>query len=469
MFNYLPKRMPSKLILNEEDATNEEVTKNEEAINNSDDEKIKPHETCKAWLRENSDFKLRNFQLNPIRIKGYPTDKNHCSFICEFGDFENSDAHLESMPTGNPESLSIRMTMESVTNYPHYGKQLANAQGIDILMNTHLDSQVPVPYFSWAEYDFMKPAVDKKLPVMASAFISNCGASSFRLKAMEELSKNGISIDSFGRCMHSKDAKSIDSFGRCMHSKDAKSSKSDTIRNYKFHLAFENSIEEDYVTEKYFQSLVEGTVPVVIGSPNIKDYEPQDGSIIHVENLEQIPQVAAQMKSLMNDESEYKKMLEWKSKGPSTKFLALVDLAVVHSQCRLCIHVGTTVRLKEIATKHPECQCQQSTGQTTFRVFLRERGKFEFQEMFFDSTDLSIESFYDQIRNHFLSQDYSPIWIGSRKDFYSTGKNLKIYAVYPATSNQRDALYGTANFTSSNQILNHFNNNPCAHLEIIFT
>lgn len=34
--------------------------------------------------------------------------------------------------------------------------------------------------------------------------------------------------------------------------------KVDTLKRYKFSLAFENSNEEDYVTEKFFQSLVAG-------------------------------------------------------------------------------------------------------------------------------------------------------------------------------------------------------------------
>lgn len=36
--------------------------------------------------------------------------------------------------------------------------------------------------------------------------------------------------------------------------------KVETLKRYKFSLAFENSNEEDYVTEKFFQSLVAGTV-----------------------------------------------------------------------------------------------------------------------------------------------------------------------------------------------------------------
>lgn len=34
--------------------------------------------------------------------------------------------------------------------------------------------------------------------------------------------------------------------------------KVETLKHYKFSLAFENSNEEDYVTEKFFQSLVAG-------------------------------------------------------------------------------------------------------------------------------------------------------------------------------------------------------------------
>jgi hypothetical protein len=40
----------------------------------------------------------------------------------------------------------------------------------------------------------------------------------------------------------------------CLHAVD----KVETLKRYKFSLAFENSNEEDYVTEKFFQSLVTG-------------------------------------------------------------------------------------------------------------------------------------------------------------------------------------------------------------------
>jgi len=39
---------------------------------------------------------------------------------------------------------------------------------------------------------------------------------------------------------------------------------------YKFSLAFENAICDDYITEKLWRPLLVGSVPVVMGSPKVK-------------------------------------------------------------------------------------------------------------------------------------------------------------------------------------------------------
>jgi hypothetical protein len=38
-----------------------------------------------------------------------------------------------------------------------------------------------------------------------------------------------------------------------------------TLRRYKFAIAFENSETDDYVTEKFYQALLAGAVPIVLG------------------------------------------------------------------------------------------------------------------------------------------------------------------------------------------------------------
>jgi Glycosyltransferase family 10 (fucosyltransferase) C-term len=73
-------------------------------------------------------------------------------------------------------------------------------RGFNIIMTTSLSSDIPVGYFSWAEYDIMAPVRPKTEKALAAAFISNCNGNNFRLKALEMLEKAGIKIDSYGSC-----------------------------------------------------------------------------------------------------------------------------------------------------------------------------------------------------------------------------------------------------------------------------
>jgi hypothetical protein len=72
-------------------------------------------------------------------------------------------------------------------------------------MTTSLSSDIPVGYFSWAEYDIMAPVRPKTENALAAAFISNCNGNNFRLKALEMLEKAGIKIDSYGSCLNNHD------------------------------------------------------------------------------------------------------------------------------------------------------------------------------------------------------------------------------------------------------------------------
>ncbi|KAJ8770396.1 hypothetical protein K2173_015010 [Erythroxylum novogranatense] len=57
-------------------------------------------------------------------------------------------------------------------------------RGYDVVMTTSLSLDVPVGYFSWAEYDMMAPVQPKTEKALAAAFISNCGTRNFRLQRL---------------------------------------------------------------------------------------------------------------------------------------------------------------------------------------------------------------------------------------------------------------------------------------------
>lgn len=84
---------------------------------------------------------------------------------------------------------------------------MSTRKGYNIVMTTSLSSDVPVGYFSWAEYDLMAPVMPKTEKALAAAFISNCGARNFRLQALEALEKLKIPIDSYGGCHRNRDGR----------------------------------------------------------------------------------------------------------------------------------------------------------------------------------------------------------------------------------------------------------------------
>ena len=47
-----------------------------------------------------------------------------------------------------------------------------------------------------------------------------------------------------------------------------------TLLDYRFCLAYENSVERDYISEKLFDCFYAGCVPIYFGAPNITDYIP---------------------------------------------------------------------------------------------------------------------------------------------------------------------------------------------------
>lgn len=358
----------------------------------------------------------------------------------------------------------------------------------------------------------MKPLAPKEEDV--AAFIPNCGAKSFRLQALEALSANF----------------SVHSYGRCMRNKDTSEPKPDVLQRYRFTLAFENSqvlpitqsechdckfpgkaghtldvpgvnlapfvsclldlewilvqrrgcVQElDYVTEKYIQALEAGSVPIVIGATNIADYEVAPNSMLVLETMDDMPRVAARMHYLIQNATAYNEMLEWKATGPQDKFLALLDLSVVHSSCSLCIHLATRICEAEEAAqpRQPPCNCRRSPGgPVVHHVLVRERGRFDSQDVFLEGNNMTVARLHAAIQQAFSTARHVPIWHSHRPDFkvgaWQTGSDapveLRIYRVYQIGQTQRAALYGDASLDTDAKVADVVGANPCAKLEVIF-
>ncbi|CAO2188570.1 unnamed protein product [Urochloa humidicola] len=376
----------------------------------ADDDEIRQ---CQERLeREDAVPYDRDFDKDPVLVGGAAKDWNKCSVGCEFG-FSASktpDATFGIAP--DPSVDSILRSMESSQYYSENNIDVARGRGYKIVMTTSLSSDVPVGYFSWAEYDIMAPVPPKTEEALAAAFISNCGARNFRLQALEMLENLDVKIDSYGSCHRNRDGK-VD--------------KVETLKRYKFSLAFENSNEEDYVTEKYFQSLVAGSIPVVVGAPNIQEFSPGEGAILHIKELDDVASVAKTMKNIASNPDAFNQSLRWKYDGPSDSFKALIDMAAVHSSCRLCIHIATKIHEKEERTPkftNRPCSCSSKKG-TVYHLFVRERGQFKSESVYLRSGQMTQRALESAVLAKFRSLNHVPVWKDERPPSIRGGDDLK--------------------------------------------
>ena len=120
---------------------------------------------------------------------------------------------------------------------------------------------------------------------LATAVMSNCMAKNGRTEYLKELMKF-MHVDSFGTCVgNAKIGDAIlarHGFGngsRDHFAGDYRGVKKEVFAGYPFVLAFENANCYDWVTEKPFDALLAGAVPVYIGAPNVNDYLPPNSYI----------------------------------------------------------------------------------------------------------------------------------------------------------------------------------------------
>jgi hypothetical protein len=77
----------------------------------------------------------------------------------------------------------------------------------------------------------------------------------------------------------------------------------------------ENSITRDYVTEKVYDGLMAGCVPIYLGAPNIDDYIPDSNAIVNYAILGSPEALKAELERLAADQELYEQKLLWKTAG----------------------------------------------------------------------------------------------------------------------------------------------------------
>ena len=146
---------------------------------------------------------------------------------------------------------------------------------------------------------------------------THCNVPSDRDRYVKELMKH-IDVDSYGKCVNNKQLPA--NLQDPVESMDA-TEFYDFIARYKFHLAFENGICEDYITEKLIRPLHVGSIPIYRGSSSANDWMPNNHSIILVDDFDSPKKLAAFIKRLDENDDEYLKYLTFKEEGIMNEYL----------------------------------------------------------------------------------------------------------------------------------------------------
>jgi hypothetical protein len=175
---------------------------------------------------------------------------------------------------------------------------------------------------------------NRTLSFIASTFISNCVPFQ-RNDYIEGLIAEGIKIAHYGKC----------TFGKASIGGKSSLVKMETQQEYPFILAFENSLLDDYFTEKYFQSLTsQRSIIIYLGSRRVPSYylpsSPKYKYFIHA--LDYSPKDMAQlMTSLLSNSTKFQEYLLWKNEDSVsdefTKFNLEFNFQNVNGWiCRTC-------------------------------------------------------------------------------------------------------------------------------------
>jgi hypothetical protein len=305
----------------------------------------------------------RDYEKDPIVISGRFSGKwTECDVPC-VGESGNPDAVVGYRAASCGHVKSIFFTMEN---------SIPPAGAYDIVANTQLHSDVPLPYFNWVEYNFKYPVRKKTAPALIAAFISNCGPQR-RLQWMDTMMKNGVTIDSYGACMRNK---AIPQEYTAKYGGDYNALKIDIISRYKFVMSFENSATDDYVTEKLFGVLAAGSVPLYDGASNGKKFGPTSKSMIYAADYGTPEKLAEYLLYLDKNDTAYMEYLQWKKTGPTDDWVSLIDLGNVHSNCRLCIRTADLHRKDVGPVKIGQPKGETKPKGSSLEIHVRERGKF---------------------------------------------------------------------------------------------
>ena len=238
---------------------------------------------------------------------------------------------LERELEQSPGQLWVAWHTEPEKHYPWF-RAPEIRETFDLWMSYRQDADVVYPHYRY-EYAEHIAAGRKHIPVSGKINQSACYL------------KEWMKTDKTAECrIYLKELMKhteVESFGKLYVHKQPSDdcsleAKLNMYRAYKFVIAFEDTAETDYVTEKFFDPLAAGSVPVYWGAPNIDCFAPGDNCFVDVCQFESPRSLAAFIHACYADEQLYAGFFDWKNRPLRPSFLHKMDIQTAHPLVRLC-------------------------------------------------------------------------------------------------------------------------------------
>ena len=274
------------------------------------------------------------------------------------------------------DQIGVEFTLES---YPmqecQFGRHMLQPSvrnNFDVKMSYRKDADVWVPYYLNVFKDYWEahpplPFTKKKDAIVGMH--SNCAGTCIPLTeqtarflskhTLEELEEPSIGRDDMLTGLMEAVDLPFHFYGKCLSNRPhvprdmkppthfADRNKLAMFKRYKFCATFENSVDDDYVSEKVFLGLMAGCLPIYFGAPNIDEYIPSPDAVVDAAKFKSRDDLARFIHHLADNETAYEERMAWRRQGPAAwspafaKLVAYVgDEAGYHQpNVRLCKRV----------------------------------------------------------------------------------------------------------------------------------
>lgn len=235
---------------------------------------------------------------------------------------------LWRLPRQKPDGqLWVAWSMESVVNEPRLRDARFLAR-FDLTMTYELSSDVPLPYsLAYGQSfvrDLLAPRESAEKTTLVASFLSSRVDRSARVAWHQGLVRE-LPVACYGKIGRN----------RRLERDEGRKTKLEILGRSIFTLALENSIAPDYVTEKFFDPLVAGSIPVYLGAPNVDRFAPGDHSFIDVNDFRSPAELASYLRHLASAEDERLAYHAWRGRPLREDVATLAALAAVHPFRRL--------------------------------------------------------------------------------------------------------------------------------------